>query len=357
MQDTLAPSSTSLAAPSVPVLVTGSNGFIGNRLVKVLLENGHSNVRCLVRPSSNVSSLKAVIAAAGGPAPEIVEGNLLSREDCARVVDGIAIIYHLAAGRGEKSYPDAFMNSVITTRNLLDAAVATGTLTRFVNVSSFTVYSNRKIAAGGMLDESCEIQPEPHLTGEAYCYAKVKQEELVASYGKTAGLPFVNVRPGTVYGPGNRGIPGRVGIGTFGLFLHLGGRNRIPLSYVDNCADAIYLAGVTPGIDGESFNIVDDDLPTSKEFLRMYKKNVRHFRSLTLPRPVSHALSWAWERYSTWSEGQLPPSFNRRKWSGYWKGNTYSNAKVKTRLGWKQRVPLAEALPRYFEFQKRSEPS
>ena len=83
------------------------------------------------------------------------------------------------------------------------------------------------------------------------------------------------VRPGVVYGPGNKGITGRVGLGTFGLFLHLGGSNEIPLTYVDNCADAIVLAGIKGGVDGEVFNVVDDDLPTSRKFLRLYKKNVR----------------------------------------------------------------------------------
>jgi len=34
------------------------------------------------------------------------------------------------------------MNSVVTTRNLLDAVVKEGSLKRFVNVSSFAVYSN-----------------------------------------------------------------------------------------------------------------------------------------------------------------------------------------------------------------------
>ena len=33
-----------------------------------------------------------------------------------------------------------------------------------------------------------------------------------------------------------------VGIGTFGVFLHLGGSNTIPFTYVDNCAEAIVLA-------------------------------------------------------------------------------------------------------------------
>ncbi len=64
-------------------------------------------------------------------------------------------------------------------------------------------------------------------------------------YGEKRGLPYVIVRPGVVYGPGIKGIHGRIGIDTFGPFLHLGGSNRIPLTYMDNCAEAIVLAGLT----------------------------------------------------------------------------------------------------------------
>jgi nucleoside-diphosphate-sugar epimerase len=156
-----------------------------------------------------------------------------------------------------------------------------------------------------------------------------------------------------VYGPGNKGIPGRVGIGTFGIFLHLGGSNSIPLSYVDNCADAIVLAGLKKGVEGEIFNIVDDDLPSSREFLSMYKQHVRHFLSIYVPHPISYFLSYLWEKYSEWSEGQLPPAFNRKKWSSYWKGNTYSNEKVKKLLGWEPKVSFEEATARYFEYQKK----
>jgi nucleoside-diphosphate-sugar epimerase len=123
----------------------------------------------------------------------------------------------------------------------------------------------------------------------------------------------------------------------------------IPLTYVDNCADAIVLAGIRDGLDGEALNVVDDDLPTSRQFLRLYKRHVRAFRSIPVPRPASYALCALWEAYSAWSEGQLPPVFNRRAWHAYWKGNGYTNAKAKQLLGWTPRVPTAEGLQRYFE--------
>ena len=137
-----------------------------------------------------------------------------------------------------------------------------------------------------------------------------------------------------MYGAGNEAISARIGIDTFGVFLHLGGSNIIPLTYVDNCADAIVLAALTPGIDGEVFNVVDDQLPSSRQFLRLYKKRVKRFTSIYLPHFASYALCSFWEWYSNWSYEQLPPVFNRRRWSANWKRTRYTNQKLKTRVGW-----------------------
>lgn len=341
-----------IAALDDPILVTGATGFIGSRVVEQLLDRGFRHVRCLARRRGPLPATIEAAARRNGAQVDILEGNLLSREDCRAAVAGAQVIYHLAAARGEKSVPDAFLNSVVTTRNLLDAALAAGTLRRFVNVSSFTVYAGAGPRAR-VLDESARLEDRPELRGDAYSFAKVKQEELVADYAQRFGLPHVVVRPGYVYGPGNEAIPGRVGLGTFGIFLHLGGANTLPLTYVDNCAKAIVLAGLTPGIDGEAFNVVDDDVPSSRQFLRLYKRHVRRFRSVYLPHVVSYSLCWLWESYSNWSQGQLPLAFNRRSWQSYWGRRRYSNEKLKSTLGWVPLVPTSDALQRYFESCRR----
>jgi nucleoside-diphosphate-sugar epimerase len=238
---------------------------------------------------------------------------------------------------------------VVTTRNLLDASVSRGSLKRFVNISSFSVYSNQDKSRGRVLDETCPIEKAPAARGEAYCFAKVEQDEIVQEYGRKFGIPYVIVRPGQVYGPGNEGITGRVGIGTFGIFLHLGGSNTIPMTYVDNCADAIVLAGLRKGIDGQTFNVVDDDLPSSRKFLRLYKKHVESFHSLYVPHALSYMLCYLWEKYSAWSDEQLPPAFNRKRWHAYWKKTEYSNDKLKNHLGWAPKVRTEDGLKLFFE--------
>jgi nucleoside-diphosphate-sugar epimerase len=342
-----------LFGPDDPILITGASGFIGTRLVRSLLDRGFRNLRCLTRALGKVPKFDALRDRPGDSRVQVITGNLLSREDCSAAARDVKLIFHLAAGRGEKSFPDAYMNSVVATRNLLEASAEPSgekrCLRRFVNVSSFAVYSNRQKRHGNLLDESCPIESQPALCGDAYSFAKIKQDEIVAECCSRFGIPYVIVRPGYVIGPGNSAITGRVGIGTFGIFMHLGGFNSLPITYVDNCADAIVLAGLKPGVDGQAFNIVDDDLPSSWQFLRSYKRRVRSFRSVYVPHWLSYAGCYLWERYSAWSEGQLDPVFNRRLWHRYWKRTSYSNQKLKTQLGWAPKVDMAEGLKHYFD--------
>jgi nucleoside-diphosphate-sugar epimerase len=341
-----------IAGPDDPILVTGAGGFIGSKVVECLLRRGFRKIRCLARPSSFRARVDA-IRGEDSACVEWIQGNLLSQEDCRAAAQDVTVIYHLAAARGEKSIPDAFMNSVVTTRNLLDASLVHARLRRFVNVSSFAVYDNSQNGRSRLLDETCPVEAHPELRGEAYCFAKVKQDAIVSRYGKEFGVPYVIVRPGYVYGPGNEALTGRVGIDTFGVFLHLGGSNPIPMTYVDNCAEAIVLAGLAPGIEGEIFNVVDDDLPSSRQLLRAYKRQVKRFRSLYVPHAASYALCYLWERYSAWSNEQLPPVFNRGRWNANWRMTGYSNRKLKKLCGWQPGVSTAEGISRYFEACRR----
>ena len=216
-------------------------------------------------------------------------------------------------------------------------------------MSSFAVYKNEGNPKGRLLDESAPVEEHPESRANSYCFAKSEQDKLVEEYGKRSKIPYVMVRPGWVYGPGNPGIHGRVGIGTFGIFLHLGGGNAMPLTYVDNCADAMVLAGLTKDVDGEVFNVVDDNLPSSRKFLRLYKRNVKRFKSIYVPHALAYCLCGLWEWYSKWSRGQLPQAYNRKMWHATWKRTRYSNAKLKTRVGWQPAVPTGEGLRRHFE--------
>ena len=348
--DNHTPGPADTTRPDLPrdtrILITGGNGFVGSRMVRCLLEQGFTNLACITRSGATLQALAAEFPHA---TVDLIVGNLLSPDACRVAVKGAEVVYHLAAGFA-RNFPGCVLNSVVTTRNLLDAVVAEGAVTRFVNVSSMSVYSNEHIPRRGPLREDSEIDARVAARYDPYAYAKAEQDVLVARYSSEYHLPVVTVRPGFVIGPGKRNIPGRVGNGAFGVFLHVGLSNEMPFTYVDNCADAIAAAGLAPGIEGEVIIVVDDNRPTSRQYLRRYKRSVGRFVSVPTPYAAYFALNFLLERYSRWSEGQLPMTFNRRSCRTYYKGNTYSNARAKELLGWTPQVPMDTALDRCFDF-------
>jgi nucleoside-diphosphate-sugar epimerase len=338
------------------ILVTGANGFIGSRVLERLIQYGFKNLRCFIHQDSDPEPLERFAEEHSSARLEIFPGDLVTKRDCKKAVRDAALIFHLAAGFG-KSFKLVNRDSVVGTRNLLDAVARAGQIKRFLNVSSFTVYSTRKLKKGAVLDESCEIYTRPELKGEAYCVGKVRQEELVREYNVEHAIPYVMVRPGYVYGPGKVEISGRIGIMRGNVFLHLGGANPIPLVYVDNCADAIILAGLVEGIEGQVFNVVDGDMPKSSAFLELFRKNVKPVRSINVPKAVSYLLCACWGTASKLSGGRLPLTYNLHRWSDDWKGHRYSNEKIKKELGWEQRVSFEEGSTRCFDSWKEKDGS
>lgn len=345
--------SESIVSKDEKVLITGASGFIGRYVVETLLDYGFKNLWCVVRKGSNCDNLIEAIDKKGGrDNTRIIRASLYVTEECQKIVEGTSLIYHLAASTGSKNFSDAYLNSVVITKNVLDAAVKVGSIRRIVNVSSFIVYSGGRTWRN-IIDELAPVEMFPERRAQAYCYGKVKQDEMIQYYGKKFNLPYVIVRPGTVYGPGKPFLPGRIGIDSFGIFLHLGGPNKIPLTYVTNCAEAIVLAGLIPGIEGESFNIVDDDLPSSRQFLREYKSNVKNFKSIYIPHFLSYLLFLILEKFAEWSQGQFPPVYTRKEWNAIWKRAIFKNDKIKNILGWKQLISTREGLNKFFDYCRK----
>lgn len=326
------------------ILVTGANGFLGAATVKRLLVRGHKDIRCMVRPGSDHGRLDALSAEYPGGI-EIFTGTLSRPDDCAKSVEGVDIVYHLAAAVGGAP-ADMFLNSPVATKNLLEAMHASGRSIKLVHCSSFSVYGVALLPKGAVVDESTPLEPHPERR-DVYSHTKHRQEEVVWDYFRQ-GIPTIVVRPGVIYGPGG-GSPmsTRVGLNLFGVFLHLGRNNLIPLTFVDNCAEAIACAAEKSNFTGEVYNVVDDDLLTAKEYLKRYREAIAKVPYITVPYAATQLLSRAVEAYFHFSKGQLPAIFTPYKSDSMWKGNRFDNSKLKS-IGWKQLVPTAEALSRHF---------
>lgn len=320
--------------------ITGGTGFLGRRVVRCLAADGH-HVRCLVRATSNVDDLHDFLGDALWSKVEIIHGDLSDRSSFEHALRGIDVVYHLAAGMTGPA-ATLVLNSVIPTRALAEAS-ADAKVPRFVLVSSLGIYGAGHLEAGATLDETCPVDPQPQKR-DAYSYAKVLQERACREIAQAKGLPLVVVRPGVVFGPGRGALSTRVGLTLAGWTCRIGGARLVPYTFVDNCASAIYRAGIAPDIIGETFNILDDDLPSVSGVLAAYKRHGRRLRSVWLPQAAIGPLSSLYEWYHRYSQGQLPGIITRYRTDTFWKPLRFSNAKAKARLAWQPHVPMAEAL-------------
>jgi nucleoside-diphosphate-sugar epimerase len=245
---------------------------------------------------------------------------------------------------------DIFLNTVVASKNLLEAVARAPRPPKVVLVSSFGVYGFAALPRNAVVDEETPLEPHPERR-VPYSHAKLRQERLFRDYQRKVGFPLVVLRPGAIYGPRGPVLSARVGLNLAGIFLALGGDNTLPLSYVDNCADAIALAADRADAVGGTFNVHDDDLPTCDAYLAAYQKHVAKLRTVRIPYAAMLGLSALVERYHAWSKGQLPAVFTRYKTATTWKANRFDNGRLKG-LGWRQRVATAEGMNRTFAWLK-----
>jgi nucleoside-diphosphate-sugar epimerase len=274
---------------------------------------------------------------------KFVHGSVNDVEACRTLVARADTGYHIASALSG-SAAALFTSNVVATRVLLQA-VREYACRRFVLVSSIAVYGTDGLAKNAVLDENSALDTRPHMR-DPYAFSKIIQEQVCWAAFTEWQLPLVVVRPGIIYGPGRECLTVRVGLKVGPLLVRMGGRQSLPYTYVDNCAEGVVLAGLVDGINGAAFNIVDDVLPTGRQLVREYQRRVGRIASIGIPLWAVRPLSRMYTAYSNFSRGQLPPILTPYRAVAQWNSFTYPNAKAKALLRWTSRVPLAEGLHR-----------
>lgn len=328
------------------VLVTGANGFLGSVLVERLLCRGYDNVRCLVRKGSNFDKLEKLSCRFPGKV-EYIFGTLCSLSDCIKLVDGIELVYHLAAATSG-SAADMCQNTSVATSNLLKAISSQESKIKFVHCSSFSVYGVASLSKGAVVDENTPIEKMPEKR-DLYSFVKLQQEQIVKKTCVEYAIPYAVLRPGVIYGPGGSAISSRVGLNLFSIFLHLGRKNKIPLTFVENCSESFVVVGEKGDFSGGVYNVVDDGIISSKEFLSLFRKKVKKIKYITLPYFALHFMAKLIKKYNVYSKGQLPDFLTPYKVASMWKRHQFSNEKIKA-TGWQQIVATSDGLERHFRY-------
>jgi nucleoside-diphosphate-sugar epimerase len=319
------------------VLVTGASGFLGQHLVSVLLREGVETVAVCRDPKN--ASLPADALLTKVPCD-------LGRADAvtklAERTGNIDVIYHSAAVTSG-SHAEAMLGTVVGSRNLIEAFAEARP--RLVLVSSFSVYKLTTLRRWATLDESAPTEDNLRLR-DSYTVTKTRQERLVRAECERRGIPLTVVRPGKIYGPGAYPLPPQLGLRLPGIaYLWMGGGHVLPLTHVSNCAEAVYLAGIHPEAVGQTINLVDDDLPTQRAFMKLYRSCCgRPKRTFWIPDSVFGLFVRVMERASRTSKGNIPPLLTRYRAANLWKPLTYSNGRARQVLGWTPRIGWVEGV-------------
>jgi dihydroflavonol-4-reductase len=175
------------------ILVTGGTGFIGSRLVRKLVDDGH-RVKVLARPTSSLRALSGI-----DPAKlEVVRGDVTIGHTVYRALVGCDRLFHVAAEfkMWSPRPSDIFDAAIVGTEQTLEAARVRGV--EKVVVTSSTASLGATPDAQPM-DESAAFNRED---SAPYVVAKWRAEQVALAYAGQ-GMSVVVVNPATVIGPGD----------------------------------------------------------------------------------------------------------------------------------------------------------
>ena len=321
-------------------LVTGGAGFLGRNLVAALREKG-----CPV----------TVLDTAAQPKPlegvRWFQGDVRSYADVLAASEGVDTVFHTAAVIEALTHARRSVARRIEainvggTRNVIQAAQQSG-VRRLVHTGSI-VASFCMNAAGG--DESA-----PYSTSrDLYTSTKIAGERAALDANGADGLLTCVIRPGGIYGPGERLTYGRLvralkmGVP---LVVFGDGSARLDYVYIDNLIDAQLRAAerLVEGspVCGEAYFVSDESPINAGQFsIELVKNMGLEPPQIRVSDAVARAMGAAMERvYQALGVGK--PLFTVANVKLCDIDHHFSIEKAKTHLGYRPLVDTEEGLRR-----------
>ncbi|MGN6727463.1 MAG: SDR family oxidoreductase [Tepidisphaeraceae bacterium] len=268
------------------ILVTGGAGFIASHITHALVARGHR-----VRVLDNLSGAGSWRRLADlGDRVEQVTGDILNPRDIERAVEGVQVIFHLAAAVSvpeSVARPLAYHDACATgTLSLLEAARRSH-IDRFVYASTSAAY--------GESPEQPKVETMRTVPLSPYGIAKLTGEMYVTAYAHLHGMKSISLRYFNVFGPGQdpksqygAAVPSIVAkiLREESPTIYGDGEQTRDFCFIDNVVHANLLA-MSADVHGEAVNIgcgkrVSVNAIVS-ESNRLLGKNVRS--SYAPPRP------------------------------------------------------------------------
>jgi dihydroflavonol-4-reductase len=314
------------------VLVTGATGFTGQALALKLAAAGY-RVRVLVRNRRRGTALEQAGAT-------IMEGDIRDPASVRASTAGIDIVYHLAAVFRTAGQPDSEYRAVHVdgTRYLVEASAAAG-VSRFVHCSTVGVH-------GSVDSDAPATEDAPFRPGDIYQLTKLEGEQMALETAGRVGLPITVVRPGPIYGPGDRRFLKLIGGVARRRFALLGdGSPRFQMIYIDDLTEGFRLAAETPAAVDRTYILTGDEAPTLNQL-------VHEIAEVAQVRPPRFRLPlWPFTLAGAVCEAvcvpfRVEPPIYRRRVKFFTNNRWFDTSRARQELGFAPQVSLREGIRR-----------
>ncbi len=314
-------------------LVTGATGFVGEATTMALLARG-DQVRALVRDINRAEKLRQCGA-------ELAVGCMEDIQALRRAVYGVDHVYHCAAMVGDWLRREEIQRvNVDGTRNLLSAC-SQASIDRLIYLSSLAVL--------GAIHHYDTDETAPYCyTGDAYSDAKIDSERLVRDAHERGDVETVILRPGFIYGPGDRRfLPSLVDSIAKGGFAYVGDGNKIlNIIYIKDVVQAALLADTSREASGKVYNLTDGTKTTLREFVSAIAEYVGvPAPSRSIPIPVAQGACYTLEFLARLTRAKAPPVLNRGRMKFLYYNQHYSIEAARRDLGFTPKFTYREGLP------------
>ena len=231
------------------VLLTGGTGFLGRHVARVLIDEGWA-LRVLARQSAS-----AEIALAELPV-DIVLGDIARDSDLDAAARGCHAVVHLAGVVAARTLEEYRRVNVRGTERLVQAARRSAPEAFFLYVSSLAAVGPAR--AGRPVREGDEPRPVSW-----HGASKLEAEEVVR---REWPGPWIVLRPGAVYGPGDRGLLVYFQLAESGWLPVPAGLSRFQVAHVNAVALAVGRAVVRPDLAGRRGFLCDPESIRMRDF-------------------------------------------------------------------------------------------
>jgi len=272
-------------------------------------------------------------------ATHVVPGDLRDEDAIWTLVRGAEAVVHIAAVFRTAGHPDSYYFDVNVggTARLLEAARTAG-VRRFVHTSTVGVHGDVERPPA---DETAPIAP-----GDIYQATKAEAEALALRAYWERGQGVVVLRPGAIYGPGDRRLLKLFRLIARGRYAVVGnGRAFYHPVYIDDLVDAFLLALDGDEVVGEAFIVAGPSYVSQAELAALIARHtggrVLPFRVPVLPLRAAGALCEA-----VCVPLGIEPPLHRRRVEFWTKTRAFSIAKARARLGFDPKVDLDEGIAR-----------